>query len=323
MREKKEESEMLPRIVYMGTPEFAVAPLRQLHEAGYPIALVVTVPDKPAGRGLKLHCSAVKEYAVAQGLPLAQPANLKEESFLETLRAAKPDIGVVVAFRKLPKVVYSLPPMGFFNLHASLLPQYRGAAPINWAIMNGDAESGVTTFLLSDEIDAGQILLQAHCAITPNMTAGELHDTLMALGAPLVEKSVAGLAAGTLQGQHQAEAGVLRPAPKIFREDCKVDWTRPAAEVHNFIRGLAPYPGAWARFQLGEREEEAKLFDSFLWEGAAKVTMGAAAGSVGIPPDRCSLGVRCGDGGVVYLSSIQPAGRRRMTVHDYLLGVRG
>lgn len=312
---------MLPRIVYMGTPEFAVAPLRALHEAGFPISLVVTVPDKPAGRGLKLHTSAVKEYALAQGLPLLQPTKLKDEAFIQALRQAKPDIGVVVAFRKLPREVYTLPKMGFFNLHASLLPQYRGAAPINWAVINGDAQSGVTTFLLSDEIDAGHILLQDSCAIPPSMTAGELHDALMALGAPLVVQTVKGLAEGTLTAQQQPHEGMLRPAPKIFRPDCQVDWKRPAQQVHNFIRGLAPYPGAWACLKLGEHEMEAKLFDSFLSEKNVPV-QGVETGHLTIADDRRSFVIACGDGRGVHIASLQLAGRRRMAVYDYLLGLR-
>ena len=312
---------MLPRIIYMGTPEFAVAPLRALHEAGFPIPLVVTVPDKPAGRGLKLHTSAVKDYALAAGLPLLQPTNLKEDGFLQAVREAKPDIGVVVAFRKLPPEVYTLPKMGFFNLHASLLPQYRGAAPINWAVINGDATSGVTTFLLSDEIDAGQILLQASCTITHDMTAGELHDALMALGAPLVVQTVKGLAEGTLVAQQQNVQETLRPAPKIFRVDCQVDWQRPAQEVHNFIRGLAPYPAAWALLRVGGFELEAKLFESTLSEKTFPL-QGVQPGHVLIADDHRSLIIACGDGRGLYIAALQPAGRRRMAVYDYLLGVR-
>ncbi len=312
---------MHARIVYMGTPDFAVAPLKALHEAGYPIACVVTVPDKPAGRGLKLHASPVKEYALANALPLLQPENLKEETFLHALRAFESEIGVVVAFRKLPKAVYSIPRLGFFNLHASLLPQYRGAAPINWAIINGEKESGVSTFLLSDTIDAGALLLQATCQITSDMTAGELHDKLALLGAPLVLETVKGLEQGTLHPTAQVDSAISRTAPKIFREDCKVDWTQRAPTVHNFIRGLSPYPGAWATIRIGAKQEDVKLFDSFVFEPQSATTA-SVEGNIMIHPDRNSFVVTTGQGTCLHIASIQPAGKRRMSVHDYLLGIK-
>lgn len=312
---------MLPRIVYMGTPDFAVAPLQALHDAGYPVVCVVTVPDKPAGRGLKLRPSPVKEYALAHSLPVLQPQNLKEEAFVQELQAYAPEIGVVVAFRKLSKEVYSIPRLGFFNLHASLLPQYRGAAPINWAIMNGEKESGVTTFLLSDTIDAGKVLLQSHCTISQEMTAGELHDTLAILGAPLVIETVKGLTQGTLHATEQSIAEPLHPAPKIFRADCKVDWSQNAEKLHNFIRGLSPYPGAWSTLRIGIKEEEVKVFDSFLLPTPLHCNS-SAVGSVTIHPDRHSLVVTTGQNTTLHIASIQPAGKRRMSVHDFLLGIQ-
>ena len=311
---------MLPRIVYMGTPDFAVAPLQALYDAGYPVVCVVTVPDKPAGRGLKLRPSPVKEYALAHSLPVLQPENLKEEAFVQTLREYNPEIGVVVAFRKLPKVVYSIPKLGFFNLHASLLPQYRGAAPINWAIMNGEKESGVTTFLLSDTIDAGGVLLQSRCTISQNMTAGELHDALAILGAPLVVETVKGLAQGTLRATEQSVVESLLLAPKIFRADCKVAWSQNADKIHNFIRGLSPYPGAWSTLRIGNKEEDVKLYDSFLLPEPSRDTP-LAVGGVAIYPDRHSLVVTTGQNTNLHIASIQPAGKRRMSVHDFLLGI--
>lgn len=310
----------LPRIVYMGTPDFAVYSLKALYEAGYPIAMVVTVPDKPAGRGLKLHASPVKEYALAVGLPVLQPTKLTDPEFVEALRNSKPDIGVVVAFRKLPKEVYTLPPLGFFNLHASLLPQYRGAAPINWAVINGDKESGVTTFLLSNTIDAGQILLQTSTPIDTNTTAGELHDVLATLGAPLVCQTVEGLWQKTLSPKPQDETNTLRPAPKIFRTDCKISWNLEAAQVHNFIRGLAPTPSAWTTMQIGSKTEDVKLFDSFCLDSTSSLPE-LSCGEVYVHPDHKTLVVGCGRRTQIYIAGIQPAGKRRMTVHDFLLGL--
>ena len=309
---------MLPRILYMGTPDFAVAPLRLLLEKGFPIEAVVTVPDKPAGRGRKLQTSAVKDFALANNLPLFQPENLKDEAFLQTLHGLHFDVGVVVAFRKLPKEVYSLPSLGFFNLHASLLPQYRGAAPIQWAIMNGETESGVTTFLLSDTIDAGAILKQARCPIAQNMTAGELHDALASIGAPLVCDTITELANRSLQPLSQTESEVLQPAPKIFRDTAKIRWEWTAQRIHNHIRGLAPYPGAWTRMRMGENEYEVKLFDSEVAESSYYTQ--APVGDVTIPPTRDLFTVSCAESSHLLIRSIQPAGKRRMSVREFLLG---
>jgi methionyl-tRNA formyltransferase len=251
------------RIVFMGTPDFAVGSLKALIENGYNVVGVVTVPDRPSGRGLKLHQSDVKQYATSQGLPVMQPEKLKDESFLEILKFLNPDIQVVVAFRMLPEVIWKMPPMGTFNLHASLLPNYRGAAPLNWAIINGDQETGVTTFLLKHEIDAGNILFQSKVKIGSEETFGELHDKLKIVGAKLVLKTIDTLAGGAIipfpQNLLPVDAERLY-APKIFKEDCKIDWTKPTTAINNLIRGLSPQPGAWTNINLDKSEDSMKIF---------------------------------------------------------------
>ena len=234
------------RIVFFGTPDFAVGSLKALVDAGASIIAVVTAPDKPAGRGMQPHASAVKQYAVANGLTVLQPEKMKATSFIDELKALQADLQVVVAFRMMPVIVWDMPPMGTINVHASLLPQYRGAAPINRAIMNGETVTGVTTFKLKHEIDTGDILLQKEVAIAADDTAGTLHDKLMMEGAGLLVQTVKGLAAGSLQEipQHAVAVAELRHAPKIFKEDTIIDWTQPAANIHNFIRGLSPHPAA-------------------------------------------------------------------------------
>src|SRR5689334_5394065 len=237
------------RIVFMGTPEFAVASLDALVRAGCTIVAVITAPDKPAGRGMKLQQSAVKKYAVDNGLTVLQPEKLKNELFLEQLRSLKADLQIVVAFRMLPEVVWNMPPMGTLNLHGSLLPQYRGAAPINWAIINGEKETGVTTFKLKQEIDTGNILLQEKIPIGEDETAGALHDRMKDIGANLVVKTVMGLADGSLHEKPQfaveADALLLKAAPKIFTETCRINWNLPVDDVYNLVRGLSPFPGAF------------------------------------------------------------------------------
>jgi methionyl-tRNA formyltransferase len=233
------------RIVFMGTPEFAVASLDALVQAGCNIVAVITAPDKPAGRGMKLQESAVKKYAVEKGLPLLQPEKLKNPQFLETLRNLRADLQVVVAFRMLPEVVWNMPPMGTINVHGSLLPKYRGAAPINWAIINGEKETGVTTFKLQHEIDTGNILLQQRLPIGEEETAGELHDRMKVAGAELLVKTVQGLADGTLKEIPQSDVNDVPHAPKIFTETCQINWNKTVEEIHNLIRGLSPYPGAF------------------------------------------------------------------------------
>ncbi|MBC7892282.1 MAG: methionyl-tRNA formyltransferase, partial [Sphingobacteriaceae bacterium] len=229
----------------MGTPDFAVASLRHLVEAGCQVVAVITAPDKPAGRGHHLQQSAVKQYAASVGLPVLQPEKLKNAEFLEELQSYHADLQVVVAFRMLPEVVWAMPPLGTFNLHASLLPQYRGAAPINWAIINGETETGVTTFFIRQEIDTGPLLFQETEPIHPDDTAGTLHDRLMQHGAALVLKTVQAIEAGEYPDLPQSEARDLKKAPKIFKETGEIDWNQPAETVRNFVRGLSPYPAAW------------------------------------------------------------------------------
>jgi methionyl-tRNA formyltransferase len=233
------------RIVFMGNPDFAVASLRMLHENGMDIAAVITGADKPAGRGLKLHVSPVKEYAVRHGLKVLQPLKLKSPEFIEELNEIKPDLGVVIAFRMLPESVWNLPGMGTVNLHASLLPQYRGAAPINHAIMNGERETGLTTFLLKHEIDTGNILFSERISIGEDETAGQLHDRMMIRGAALMLKTVKAIESGSYEEKPQPEFAELKYAPKIHREDCKLDFSKPVDDVYNKIRGLSPYPTAF------------------------------------------------------------------------------
>ena len=236
------------RIVYMGTPDFAVESLRCLVEGGYNVVGVITMPDKPAGRGHKLQFSPVKQYALEHNLPLLQPEKLKDEAFLEALRAWKADLQIVVAFRMLPEVVWNMPRLGTFNLHASLLPQYRGAAPINWAVINGDTETGITTFFLKHEIDTGEVIQQVKVPIAETDNVGIVHDKLMLLGGQLVTETVDAILADevkTIPQEEMAVVGELRPAPKIFKETCRIDWNQPVKRVYDFVRGLSPYPAAW------------------------------------------------------------------------------
>ncbi|MDR2860121.1 MAG: methionyl-tRNA formyltransferase [Mediterranea sp.] len=254
------------RIVYMGTPEFAVEPLRRLTEGGYNVVGVITMPDKPAGRGHKVQYSPVKQYALAYDLPLLQPEKLKEEAFIETLRRWKANLQIVVAFRMLPEVVWNMPRLGTFNLHASLLPQYRGAAPINWAVINGETETGITTFFLQHEIDTGRIIQQARIPIADTDDVGTVHDKLMLLGGRLVIETVDAIIAGTVQSIPQEKlpvTGELRPAPKIFKETCRIDWEQPVKRIYDFIRGLSPYPAAWAELPISDNEHiTVKIFES-------------------------------------------------------------
>src|SRR5574344_153699 len=237
------------RIVYMGTPEFAVEPLRCLIKGGYNVVGVITMPDKPAGRGHKIQYSPVKEFALENNLPLLQPEKLKEETFIEALREWKADLQIVVAFRMLPEVVWDIPRLGTFNLHASLLPQYRGAAPINWAVINGDTETGVTTFFLTHEIDTGKIILQRRLPIADTDDVGTVHDALMKMGAELLLETVDLILSGSVeaipQEQFCKDPSRLRPAPKIFKDTCRINWNLPLKNIYDFVRGLSPYPAAW------------------------------------------------------------------------------
>jgi methionyl-tRNA formyltransferase len=234
-----------PNIVFMGTPEIAVFCLNAIRAAGYPITGVVTTPDKPAGRGQKMHFSAVKEYALEHQIPVLQPENLKDEIFIQTLKEWQPDIQVVVAFRILPEIVWKIPQSGTFNLHTSYLPQYRGAAPIQWAIINGETETGVTTFLIDHQIDTGNILLQETIAIPPCMTAGELYQIMCEKGSQLVLQTIEGLWKNTLKPVPQQNLPHLKPAPKLTKENTEIQWNKSAKEIYNFVRGLNPYPSAW------------------------------------------------------------------------------
>lgn len=307
------------RIVFMGTPEFAATSLKALHEAGYNIVGVVTTPDKPAGRGLKVHESDVKRYAVEAGLPVMQPEKLRAPQFVEQMESLRADLAIVIAFRMLPEIIWAMPRLGTFNLHASLLPQYRGAAPINWAIINGETETGVTTFMLNHEIDKGDILGQIKVPILPEDNIGTLYDRLMFIGRDLVIETVEKIAAGDVTPvvQHHIPESGLKPAPKIFKEDCLLKWNRSGMEIVNLIRGLSPYPAAWSRMlRNGEEVGTAKIFKAHFEEAAH----GASAGTVE-SDGKDSLSVACADGWI-RIEEIQVAGKRRMPVKDLLLGLR-
>ena len=304
----------LPRIVFMGTPAFAVASLRALHLAGCDIAAVVTVPDKPSGRGQKITFSPVKEYALEHQLTLLQPEKLRDASFIETLRNLKADMFIVVAFRMLPDAVWSLPPLGTFNVHASLLPQYRGAAPINHAIINGETRTGVTTFLIDKDIDTGMILLSRETLIGPDETAGSLHDRLMDIGAGLAVETAAGLYERRLKPAPQTATGeTLRPAPRIFPADTVIHWKEPAVRVHNFIRGLSPYPGAMTILHRGNRSFRLKILEGRLHNEIRDIP-----GTISVT-GRDRLSVSCLTGGIEILSLV-PEGRKKMTASEFLRG---
>lgn len=299
------------RIVFMGTAEFAVPSLRALVEAGYNVVGVVTAPDKPSGRGLKINMSPVKEVALELGLNILQPEKLKGEEFLNELKALEVDLQIVVAFRMLPEVVWSMPPQGTFNLHSSLLPQYRGAAPINWAIINGEKESGVSTFFLKHEIDTGNIIYQDKTLINSEENVGSLYARLMNMGSKLVLKTVKSIEDGTVEPYAQDESIELKHAPKIFKEDCKIDWTKSLDEVHDFVRGLSPYPVAWTelngknlRIYKGHRE------DANHNEAAGTLIFGNKSLKVAV------------DGGYYVLEELQLQGKKRMAVKDFLNGVK-
>ena len=301
----------------MGTPEFAVASLDALVGGGYNVVGVVTMPDKPAGRGYKMQFSAVKEYALAHNLPLLQPEKLKNEEFLDALRALHADLQIVVAFRMLPEVVWTMPPLGTFNLHGSLLPQYRGAAPINWAIINGEQETGVTTFFLQQEIDTGDLILQKRTPITDGDNAGTIHDRLMSIGAAAVVETVDCIIAGTAPKTPQPQGVTLKSAPKIFKETCRVDWKQSCHQIFNFVRGLSPYPAAWSVLHTDDKTIDIKLFE-VTREPAAHTLQ---AGQV-VCDGKNFLKVAVADG-FVKIESLQPAGKKRMSAADWLRGQHG
>nr|WP_234406408.1 methionyl-tRNA formyltransferase [Prolixibacter bellariivorans] len=282
------------RIVFMGTPDFAVESLKALIENGYNVVGVVTTPDKPSGRGQKMHMSAVKQYSMSQNIPVLQPEKLKDPVFIDELKSLNADLQVIVAFRMLPEIVWGMPSMGTFNLHASLLPQYRGAAPLNWAVINGETESGVSTFLLKHEIDTGNILFQEKVPIGPDETVGDLHDKLMEVGAQLVMRTVDALAEGTAKGIAQdvliARGAAVKPAPKIFKDDCRIDWSKPGTQIHNLIRGLSPYPASWTVFREndGEKEIPIKIYRARFEKHDDVATPGTV-----IVPNRKELKIAC------------------------------
>ncbi|MFT4202573.1 MAG: methionyl-tRNA formyltransferase [Chitinophagaceae bacterium] len=298
------------RIIFMGTPEFAVASLEALLQAGAHIVAVVTAPDKPAGRGMKLSQSAVKQYAVAHQIPVLQPEKLRNPEFIQQLKDLKADLQIVVAFRMLPEIVWNMPPLGTVNLHGSLLPQYRGAAPINWAVINGDTQTGVTTFRLQHEIDTGEMLLQATMPIGENDNAGTVHDTMMALGAKTLVETVERLANGTINGLPQTESDDLKRAPKIFTEDCKINWDDTAANIYNRIRGLSPYPGAFTTLN-------GKILKIYQ---AQKETAQPDIAPGQYKTDSKKYIKFAAHDGYIFLTEIQPEGKRRMNVEDYLRG---
>ncbi len=309
------------RIVYMGTPEFAVAPLEKILQAGYEVAAVVTAVDKPSGRGLTMNESAVKKYAIAHNIPVLQPEKLKDPAFLTQLAALKANLFVVVAFRMLPKEVWQMPVLGTFNLHASLLPQYRGAAPINWAIIRGERFTGVTTFLLDEQIDTGKILFQESCPIESYETAGELHDKLMGMGANLVLKTVDAIENHRTKPYEQSLdfRRTLYPAPKLTRDNCHIDWSRSARSINLLIRGLSPYPAAWTTlFKEDGTPVGVKIYDSYVVK--TEDDDNVPAGTISTD-HKTWLEVRCGEGALRILS-LQVSGKKRMDIAPFLLGFR-
>ena len=319
------------RIVYMGTPEFAVAPLDALRKNGYEVVGVVTVADKASGRGLKVNESAVKKYAVEHGIPVLQPLSLKDPEFLEALKAWKPDLFVVVAFRMLPKVVWEIPKLGTFNLHAALLPQYRGAAPINWAVINGDKATGVTTFMIDEGMDTGKIMYREQCLIGPDETVGEVHDKLMELGSSLVVQTVEAIIDGSVEYRVQRSfiqgSEILRPAPKLSRELCHIDWNGKTRHIYNLIRGLSPYPAAFTELVKDDKVLQMKIYrtqkvtdDAYAAMLAENGLSSAAPGTV-LSDGKTYLAFATADG-ALSVTELQLSGKKRMAVKDFLIGFR-
>ncbi len=300
------------RIVFMGTPDFAVASLRALIEGGYDVVAVLTAPDRPAGRGRKLRFSAVKEYALQMGLTLLQPTNLKDPDFLAELKALEADLQIVVAFRMLPKAVWSMPRLGTFNLHASLLPEYRGAAPINWAIINGETRTGVTTFFINQDIDTGAIILQKEVPVSITESAGELHDRLMTLGSQLVVETVEHIEKGDYELREQPELE-LKPAPKLNKENCRIDWGKPIKKIYDHIRGLSPYPSAWTLLEQDDKQVECKIY------GSGMITEKHALEPGSIRADKKEIRVAA-PGGFLKIEVLQLSGKRKMDAASFLNG---
>ena len=305
----------------MGTPDFAVEALRCLVEGGYHVVGVITMPDKPAGRGHKIQFSPVKQYALEHNLPLLQPEKLKGEAFVEALRDWKADLQIVVAFRMLPEVVWNMPRLGTFNLHASLLPQYRGAAPINWAVMNGDTETGITTFFLKHEIDTGEVIQQVKVPISDTDDVGIIHDKLMMLGGKLVMETVDAIINGTVKSIPQEEmavVGELRPAPKIFKETCRIDWNLPVKRIYDHVRGLSPYPAAWTElhFPEGQVPLAVKVFQTEKIFKAHQLQPGS------IQTDGKTYLYVAANDGFVSIKSLQLPGKKRLMIDELLRGFK-
>ncbi|WP_300698533.1 methionyl-tRNA formyltransferase [Bacteroides sp.] len=308
------------RIVYMGTPDFAVEALRCLVEGGYNVVGVITMPDKPAGRGHKLQYSPVKQFALDHNLPLLQPEKLKDEAFVDALRAWQADLQIVVAFRMLPEVVWNMPRLGTFNLHASLLPQYRGAAPINWAVINGDTETGITTFFLKHEIDTGEVIQQVHVPIEDTDNVGIVHDKLMLLGGRLVVETVDAILNDTVKSIPQeamATVGELRPAPKIFKETCRINWDQPVKRIYDFIRGLSPYPAAWTELVQPDGENVVmKIFETEKVATPHQLNPGTL-----LTDGKTYIRVAAQDG-FIGIHALQLPGKKRLKVDELLRGFR-
>lgn len=298
----------------MGTPDFAVGTLKNILEADFNVVGVITAPDRPAGRGRKVQESAVKQFAVQHNLKVLQPINLKDEDFLEELKALDANLQVVVAFRMLPKAVWNMPQYGTFNLHASLLPQYRGAAPINWAIINGETETGVTTFFIDEKIDTGNIVLQKTEKILPTDSVGDLHDRLMEIGADLVVETCKQIEAGTATRQPQNESNTLKPAPKIHKDTCRIDWNASLESIYNHIRGLSPYPGAWTMLVNDGKEDQMKIFKT----EKLQEDHDHSAGQILVEKKSLKIAVK---GGYISLLELQLPGKRRMQVNEVLNGL--
>jgi methionyl-tRNA formyltransferase len=302
------------RIVFMGTPDFAVGILDTIVKNNYNVVGIITAADKPAGRGQKIKFSAVKEYALKQELPLLQPVSLKDEDFLSELKNLNANLHIVVAFRMLPKVVWDMPALGTFNLHASLLPEYRGAAPINWAIINGENKTGVTTFFIDDKIDTGAMILSDEIAIDENENAGQLHDRLMELGSKTVIRTLEMIEQGAVATQIQEDNALIKTAYKLNKENCKIDWTKSAGVVHNLIRGLCPYPAAWCYIKDNEEEWNVKIYESSIVLEKHSFEIGS------IHCTKKELKIAVSDGFVKILS-LQFPGKKRMNTSDLLNGI--
>lgn len=303
------------KIVFMGTPDFAVATLDRIVQSDYEVVGVITAPDKPAGRGRKISESAVKKYALTHNIPVLQPVKLRDPEFLSSLTALGANLFIVVAFRMLPEIIWKLPAYGTINLHASLLPDYRGAAPINWAVINGERETGVTTFYINEKIDTGEIILQSRTSIGENETAGELHNRLMELGADLIMKTIELIGSGEVTTRVQPLKEGYKTAPKIYKENCRIDWDGGGQQIFNHIRGLSPYPGAWTRLHNGDQIAQVKVF-------LAEYRSGDHMDAVGkIHADKKHIKVAVKDG-YIYLEKIQVAGKRRMTASELLNGLK-